>query len=51
MVNAIVTLIVAALALALCIAVGLPALVGIIAAILIMLSGFPRGAHSSRARR
>ncbi len=51
MVNAAVTVVVAALAYALCLALGLPALVGVIAATLIVLSGFPLGTQGSRARR
>jgi hypothetical protein len=51
MVNAIVTFVVAALAYALCVAIGLPALVGVIAAVLILISGFPTAARGSRAKR
>jgi len=39
------TILVAALVYALCSALGLPAVVGLIAAILVILSGFPTGVY------
>lgn len=50
MVNAIITVVVAAVVYALCLALGLPAIVGIVAAILVLLSGIPSGAYGTRAR-
>ncbi len=43
MIGIIVAIIVAALAYALCMALGLPSIVGIIAAVLILLAGIPTG--------
>jgi hypothetical protein len=51
MINAIITVLVAAVVYALCVALGLPAIVGIVAAILVLLSGFPTGAYGTRVRR
>ena len=48
MVSIIITVLVAALVYALCVALGLPAIVGIVAAILVLLSGFPSGAYGRR---
>ena len=43
MIGIIVAIIVAALAYALCVALGLPSIVGIVAAVLILLAGIPTG--------
>ena len=43
MIGIIIAIIVAALAYALCVALGLPSIVGIIAAVLILLAGIPSG--------
>ena len=51
MVHAIITVLVAAVVYALCVALGLPAIVGIVAAVLVLVSGVPTGAHGRRARR
>lgn len=48
MIGILITILVAALVYALCLALGLPALVGIVAAILVLLSGFPTGAYGRR---
>ncbi len=48
MVGIIITVLVAALAYALCVALGLPSIVGIVAAVLVLLSGIPRGLYGSR---
>ncbi len=45
------TVLVAALVYALCGALGLPAVVGLIAAILVILSGFPTGVYGRRGDR
>jgi hypothetical protein len=47
----IITIIVAALVYALCVALGLPAIIGIVAAILVLLSGFPSGVYGRRCGR
>ncbi len=51
MIGLIITILVAALVYALCVALGLPAIVGIVAAILVLLSGFPTGAYGRRGGR
>lgn len=52
MIAIIVTVLVAALAYALCVALGLPSIIGIVAAVLVLLSGFPTGAYGgSRGSR
>ena len=43
MIGIIIAIIVAALAYALCVALGLPSIVGIIAAVLVLLAGIPSG--------
>ena len=48
MIGILLTILVAALVYALCLALGLPAIVGIVAAILVLLSGFPTGAYGRR---
>lgn len=48
MIGILLTVLVAALVYALCLALGLPSLVGIVAAILVLLSGFPSGAYGKR---
>lgn len=48
MIGIIITIIVAALVYALCVALGLPAIIGIVAAILVLLSGFPTGVYGRR---
>ncbi len=48
MVGIIITVLVAALVYALCVALGLPSIVAIVAAILVLLSGFPRGIYGAR---
>jgi hypothetical protein len=50
MVGTIITVLVAALVYALCVALGLPSIVAIVAAILVLLSGIPRGVYGSRGR-
>lgn len=50
MIGIIITILVAALVYALCGALGLPAIVGIVAAILVLLSGFPSGVYGTRGR-
>jgi hypothetical protein len=45
------TILVAALVYALCGALGLPAIVGLVAAILVILSGFPTGVYGRRGDR
>jgi hypothetical protein len=42
------TVVVAALVYLLCVALGLPAIVGIVAAILVLLAGIPTGAYGRR---
>lgn len=49
-VGLIITLIVAALVYALCVALGLPSIVGIVAAILILLAGIPSGGFGLGSR-
>ncbi len=49
MVGIIITCLVAAVAYILLVALGLPAIVGIIAAVLILLGGIPMGMRSGRA--
>lgn len=48
MIGILLTVVVAALVYLLCVALGLPAIVGIVAAILVLLAGFPTGAYSRR---
>ena len=48
MIGILLTILVAALVYILCLALGLPAIVGIVAAILVLLAGFPTGAHYGR---
>lgn len=43
MISILIAIIVAALAYALCVALGLPSIVGIIAAVLVLLAGVPAG--------
>ena len=50
MIGIIVAIIVAALAYALCVALGLPSIVGIIAAVLILLAGIPTGGFGMGGR-
>lgn len=49
MVSAIIAVLVAAVVYALCLALGLPAIVGIVAAVLVLLGGIPSGAYGRRA--
>ncbi len=51
MIHAIITVLFAALVYALCLALGLPSIVGIVAAVLVLLSGIPTGAYGTRSRR
>ena len=48
MIAILLTILVAALVYILCLALGLPAIVGIVAAILVLLAGFPTGAYGRR---
>ena len=48
MIGILLTILVAALVYILCLALGLPAIVGIVAAILVLLSGIPTGAYGRR---
>lgn len=48
MIGIVLTILVAALVYALCGALGLPSIVGLIAAILVILSGFPTGVYGGR---
>jgi hypothetical protein len=48
MIGILLTILVAALVYILCLALGLPAIVGIVAAILVLLAGFPTGAYGRR---
>ena len=48
MVSAIIAVLVAAVVYALCVALGLPSIVGIIAAVLVLLGGIPSGAYGRR---
>lgn len=50
MIAIILTVLVAALAYALCVALGLPSIVAIVAAILVLLSGFGTGAYGGSRR-
>lgn len=52
-VGLIITIIVAALVYALCVALGLPSIVGVVAALLVLLAGIPSGGFglSDRFRR
>ncbi len=50
MIGILVAIIVAALAYALCVALGLPSIVGIIAAVLILLAGIPSGGFGLGSR-
>jgi hypothetical protein len=45
MIGLVVAVLVAALVYALCVALGLPAIVGIVAAILVLLAGIPSGGY------
>jgi hypothetical protein len=45
MIGLVIAVLVAALAYALCVALGLPAIVGIVAAILVLLAGIPSGGY------
>jgi hypothetical protein len=49
MVSAIIAVLVAAVVYALCLALGLPSIVGIVAAVLVLLGGIPSGAYGRRA--
>ncbi len=51
MVGIIITIIVAAVVYAICVALGLPSIVAIVAAVLVLLSGFPTGVYGSRSGR
>ncbi len=48
MIGILLTVVVAALVYLLCVALGLPAIIGIVAAILVLLAGFPTGAYGRR---
>ena len=48
MIGIVLTVLVAALVYILCVALGLPAIVGIVAAILVLLAGFPVGSYGRR---
>jgi hypothetical protein len=48
MIGILLTVLVAALVYILCVALGLPAIIGIVAAILVLLAGFPTGAYYGR---
>jgi hypothetical protein len=50
MISIIIAILLAALAYALCLALGLPSIVGIVAAVLILLGGFPTGAYGGGRR-
>jgi hypothetical protein len=50
MIGLVVAVLVAALVYALCVALGLPAIVGIVAAILVLLAGNPSGGYGLRRR-
>ena len=45
MIGLVIAILVAALVYALCVALGLPAIVGIVAAILVLLTGIPSGGY------
>jgi hypothetical protein len=49
MISIIIAILLAALAYALCVALGLPSIVGIVAAVLVLLGGFPSGIYGRRA--
>lgn len=51
MISAIIAVLVAALVYALCIALGLPSIVGIVAAVLVLLGGIPTGVYGRRGSR
>lgn len=51
MIGILIAILLAALAYWLCLAVGLPAIVGLIAAILVLLGGIGTGGYGSRNRR
>ena len=48
MIGLVIAVLVAALVYALCVALGLPAIVGIVAAILVLLGGIPTGVYGRR---
>jgi hypothetical protein len=48
MIGILLTVLVAALVYILCVALGLPAIIGIVAAILVLLAGIPSGAYGRR---
>lgn len=48
MISAVIAVLVAALVYALCIALGLPSIVGIVGAVLVLLGGIPSGAYGRR---
>ena len=48
MIGIFLTILVAALAYMLCVALGLPSIIGIVAALLVLLTGFPSGAYGRR---
>lgn len=50
MIGLVVAVLVAALVYALCVALGLPSIVGIVAAILVLLTGIPSGGYGLRRR-
>lgn len=50
MIGVLITVLVAALVYALCVFLGLPAIVGIVAAILVLLAGIPTGGYSGWRR-
>ena len=50
MISAIIAVLVAALVYALCVALGLPSIVGIVAAVLVLLAGIPSGLYGRGSR-
>jgi hypothetical protein len=48
MISALIAILLAALAYALCVALGLPSIVGIVAAILLLIAGIPTGMYGGR---
>lgn len=48
MISTLIAILLAAVAYALCLALGLPAIVGIVAAILVLIGGVPTGAYGGR---
>ena len=50
MINILIAVLVAALVWAVCVALGLPAIVGIVAAILVLLAGIPSGGYGLGGR-